>query len=1040
MKSAEAVYYRLVVGLLSTFLAIYCFSVLFYVATSADIGLRCLLTNDDPDSPGLQVRRVLINDFFASEELPAFFGEAPREGDLLLELGDQKIRTFNDYAQAMKKLRTAWRKPGSFDSRVENENPIDIERIYMSLPPVIDYYSAQAAERKYVRIKYKQLATGKTVPCWLGIHSVSSLDVALSILWCLLEFAIFAVAALSFYNRPTDHAARLFFALSFFTLPAFVGGYYWWVISESPFLLIPFLYCAILLPVVTLHFFLNYPSRHFVSDRYPYLTLAGLYFVPVLMLTLMTVLVSLVYFSGDAGESVQLTRSALSWVRYAVDVYIMISCLYFASTVYFVIENYRKCTQPSEQKQLQWILIASLLAVPLVFYTVYLSFGDRVGLALGKGRIPMVVVSLLFMTAYAIGIFRHRLMLLDQIVSKHMLYLLMSQSVTVVYSLLIAVGSLLTVYRGASVPEQLLPFAFFLTVIILAMGWVKDRVQSAIDRRFFREKYRLDRAMHQMNSVVAKVADVRSLAEHMLRSCREVLQVRYSALYLRDGRTHQYELVASVGGTNLPGAFQLDAESEEQLQQAGSYQRIASSSKQHSSHLQQLHREFNSHLMHGFEVDGQLSGIVLLGAKASSSPFSAEDVTFVATIGQMTSVALQCVRVQQNVSRLDVILQEKVRKIDSQQRQIAILQRQVAGKSVESETVPSPTLLRDQPDFDRGAICGSSPAIIQLINSARKVSESDSSVLLRGESGTGKELFARAIHMNSKRRGSPLVCVNCAALSSSLLESELFGHVKGAFTGAYKDVIGRFQMADGGTLFLDEIGDVPADVQVKLLRVLQERQFEPVGSRESVSVDVRLITATHQNLEELIEQGRFREDLYYRLNVITLRLPPLRERKEDIFELSLEFLSEATRQAGKQISEIDDLAFRALLNYDWPGNIRELQNAIHRAVVLAETDCILLENLPLEVQQSGTESIAIALESQAKPVQEKRTPVSQRSQVVSPPPNQKETVAASGVDERELLLEALQASSGNKSQAARMLDMPRSTFYSKMKKYGLDDL
>ncbi len=1039
MKNNEAVYYRLVVGLLSTFLAIYCFSVLFYVATSADIGLRCLLTNDDPASEGLQIRRFLIDDISSSEDLPALFGFSPAEGDFLLELGDQKINSFNDYTLAMKKLRSAWRKAGSFDSRVENENPIDIERSYISLPPVIDYFSAQSAERKYVRVKFKQSATGETVQCWLGIHSLSSIDVALSILWCLLEFAIFAVAAISFYHRPTDHAARLFFALSFFTLPAFVGGYYWWVVSESLFLSVPFLYCAILLPVVTLHFFLNYPSRHFISDQHPYLTLAGLYFIPVLMLGLMTLLMGLVHFSGSGEDSVQLARAALGWIRNAVDIYIMISCLYFAVGVYFVIENYRKCTQPAERKQLQWILIASLLATPLVFYAVYLSFGDRAGLALGKGRIPMVVVSLLFMTAYAIGIFRHRLMLLDQIISKHVLYMLMSQSVTVVYSLLIAVGSLLTVYRGASVPEQLLPFAFFLTVIILAMGWVKDRVQSAIDRRFFREKYRLDRAMHQMNSVVAKVADVRSLAEHMLRSCREVLQVRYSALYLRDGRTHQYELIASVGGSELPGTFQLDEESEEQLQQAGSYQRIASSSKQHSSRLQQLHREFNSQLMHGFEVDGQLSGIVLLGAKASASPFSAEDVTFVATIGQMTSVALQCVRVQQNVSRLDLILQEKVRKIESQQRQIAILQRQVTGNTTETEVIDPPKVFQEQQDFDQGDIRGSSPAIIQLINSAKKVAASDSSVLLRGESGTGKELFARAIHLNSKRRDSPLVSVNCAALSSSLLESELFGHVKGAFTGAYKDVVGRFQMADGGTLFLDEIGDVPPDIQVKLLRVLQERQFEPVGSRESISVDVRLITATHQNLEKLIEQGRFREDLYYRLNVITLRLPPLRERKEDIFELSLEFLSEATRQAGKQIYEIDDLAFRALLNYDWPGNIRELHNAIHRAVVLAETDCLLLENLPLEVQQSGTQSIAVALDSYAVPSQEKLL-IAPNSGRVSPVSSElAESDSDTELDEKSLLLEALQASGGNKSKAARMLDMPRSTFYSKMKKYGLND-
>lgn len=241
-------------------------------------------------------------------------------------------------------------------------------------------------------------------------------------------------------------------------------------------------------------------------------------------------------------------------------------------------------------------------------------------------------------------------------------------------------------------------------------------------------------------------------------------------------------------------------------------------------------------------------------------------------------------------------------------------------------------------------------------------------------------------------------------------------------------------MADQGTLFLDEIGDVSPDVQVKLLRVLQERKFEPVGSRESVSVDVRLIAATHQNLEQLMREGKFREDLYYRLNVITLRLPPLRERKEDIFELALDFLSEAARSCGKQMRDIDDLAVRALLNYNWPGNIRELHNAIHRAVVLAETDCLLLENLPVEVQQ------AEPLEFAAVPPG--RLPTDSKAKARSANDDTEKTsvratVPADDADERLQLSRALDACDGNKAKAARLLGMPRSTFYSKLKKHKL---
>jgi transcriptional regulator with GAF, ATPase, and Fis domain len=223
---------------------------------------------------------------------------------------------------------------------------------------------------------------------------------------------------------------------------------------------------------------------------------------------------------------------------------------------------------------------------------------------------------------------------------------------------------------------------------------------------------------------------------------------------------------------------------------------------------------------------------------------------------------------------------------------------------------------------------GSSPAVRQLLHLVRKVSASPSAVLLRGESGTGKELLARAIHEHSPRAGKAFVTVHCAALSTSLLESELFGHVKGAFTGAHRDKVGRFELANGGSLFLDEIGDISLEVQTKLLRVLQEMTFERVGSSEPVKVDVRLIAATHQRLEALIRQGRFREDLYYRLDVISIHVPPLRERREDIIELANYFLRQYAQRCGKEMTLIDDDALLVLKAYSWPGNVRQLENVI----------------------------------------------------------------------------------------------------------------
>jgi formate hydrogenlyase transcriptional activator len=240
-------------------------------------------------------------------------------------------------------------------------------------------------------------------------------------------------------------------------------------------------------------------------------------------------------------------------------------------------------------------------------------------------------------------------------------------------------------------------------------------------------------------------------------------------------------------------------------------------------------------------------------------------------------------------------------------------------------------------------IVGNSPALLDLLRRVDQVAPTDSSVLIYGETGTGKELIARAIHNRSNRKDRPLVKVNCSAISAGLVESELFGHVKGAFTGAFERRIGRFELAHGGTIFLDEVGELPLETQVKLLRVLQEREFEPVGSNRSVQVDVRVIAATNRNLQESIVNGSFRSDLYYRLNVFPLEVPPLRERRSDIAQLAMFFVTRYSRNLGKRIDGISAAAAEKLNDYSWPGNIRELQNVIERALILAHGSILELE-------------------------------------------------------------------------------------------------
>jgi formate hydrogenlyase transcriptional activator len=256
-------------------------------------------------------------------------------------------------------------------------------------------------------------------------------------------------------------------------------------------------------------------------------------------------------------------------------------------------------------------------------------------------------------------------------------------------------------------------------------------------------------------------------------------------------------------------------------------------------------------------------------------------------------------------------------------------------------------------EYNPDEIVGDSPSLLRLLQLVEQVAPTDSNVLITGETGTGKELIARAVHSRSARKDRPLVKVNCGAIPAGLVESELFGHVKGAFTGATTDRTGRFELADAGTLFLDEVGELPLDTQVKLLRVLQEQEFEPVGSSRTVHVDVRIIAASNRNLAEAVRSGMFRSDLFYRLNVLPLHVPALRERRSDIPQILAFFLIQYSRKMGKRIDTISSETLERLVKYSWPGNIRELRNVIERGVVLSPISALTLapDLLPPEIFQ-----------------------------------------------------------------------------------------
>jgi transcriptional regulator with GAF, ATPase, and Fis domain len=563
-----------------------------------------------------------------------------------------------------------------------------------------------------------------------------------------------------------------------------------------------------------------------------------------------------------------------------------------------------------------------------------------------------------------------------------------------------------------------------------------------------------------------------------LQATGEVIRADWGAIYLTDHPNGSVALQASTGPEPDLKLIASDSPLISYLKtNAGLH---LDEPNDHSDKLMESAKDLmitlGAELAVGLESTGRLVGFLILGPKPSGLPYEPEETAFLRALGTVASLGLQSVEMQTTLELANREMKDKVEKIAEQQRRILALQDQLSQKGVsfawnnELTGEDSDPLNQEQendglmtPVSDAfSSIIGSSQPIRALIRQARKVADSSSAVLVRGETGTGKELVARAIHDASPRTIKPYVSVHCASLSSSLLESELFGHVKGAFTGADRDRAGRFEQADGGTIFLDEIGDISLETQIKLLRVLQEKTFERVGSSQSMKVDVRVIAATHRDLETMIRQGDFREDLYYRLNVISLRTPSLRERKEDIFALALHFLNLCTQKLQKPVTKISHEAVEVLMAYNWQGNIRELENCIERAIVLAEGDTIQSSDMPAEIQnatgrnmrsekltgRSSGRSAPARIRKTSSPLDHSWSRDSRNTVNVTgtATPNLKASVSRETIDEieqealeyeRVQILDALREAGGNRSQAARLMGLPRTTLLSRMKRHGL---
>lgn len=1031
------------------FMVLYSFIVLGYVITSPDVRLRFNLVDArslDESGEGIP-DGILIQstpDLNTDEEFGdvIYLDEPPQSGDLIQKFGGQRTYTFHHFATQLNDLRGEVPQGGKVTSRQKILDDLKSRKAGGS--PQVNMIAEVDSPEEYSRwVDVEYIHNGEKRVCYLKVQPVPLSEILISLIWFIMEIGLSAISALAYWNRPYDRPSRIFFLLSAVSLGAFMGGYNWWIIWGNFWLKIPFTIAAIMVPVVLLHFFLVFPRPFEFYNRRPFVWSSILYIAPVTTMVMVLWNMGYTYLLPYSGlnqedqivQSVNAIKDISDWTHS----YFIASAIFYLITLFVLFHrSYGRHTTVStslERKQLQIFWWSSVFASVCIIWTIYLSFYQQNQFVLADAKVPMFMVSLSFMVAYAVGIFRYRLMLIDQMVNRGMRYYSATSILSILFGLVVGLSTTIPAYLNISLTQQQNIFGVIvLTLLAILLLWVRDRFQQLLDSRYYRQKYQLDKAFQRMNRITDQIVDSDSLGEMMLGSCRDILGVERSAFYIRSSTDLPFQKVASDGTENIPDEIIPLSDFINPLKESGSIQKVSQDSRDKVSMIQGYLHDYGFDLIHALEVEKGITGIILLGKKKDGTAYSAEDLTFLNALSQFTNVALHSAEVDQNIKRLNEELQLKVDKIADQQRQISILQAElVREKHYHTEDTKQKQDSAVIP-FDRSFIVGNSPAITEILETARKVADSDSSVLILGESGTGKELLARLLHENSSRKNGPLVSVHCASLSPSLLESELFGHVKGAFTGAHQDKVGRFEMASGGTLFLDEIGDISMETQIKLLRVLQERTLEQVGGVKPVPIDVRLITATHQNLEKLIQEGKFREDLYYRLNVINLVLSPLRERMADIYELALFFCDKTCKRLKKESKRFDKETFAVLEGYHWPGNIRELQNVIERSVVLSEGDTITVADLPDEMVQSVYHSRAGFTEREPavpKPVPEPT------SGYVPEPNGFPEEVSRLNRSEREILIEALRNSNGNKAKAARSLGLPRSTYYSKLKKYNI---
>lgn len=776
-------------------------------------------------------------------------------------------------------------------------------------------------------------------------------------------------------------------------------------ISPIPPLLLGFLGFNLLAPPSLLLFFL----------RYPQLTRAGRKPWPILIYipAVMAFVVTAIYYYRLTGNPTPENQDLL---LFAGRIYIPgINLAYGLGTVVALIFSYFH-SKSIDRRRVLLIIYGIFIMLLILTSWVFLYSRESAIKQISGGPDLIFILFSVICVFLTMSSSRQMSIKLEGLMSRSLAYGIITLGIILLYiGLSVTAGLVLTHFLGLTSKTVTILAAVVATAGLFSL---KDLVSSYVDRMFFRTRYLYSETVNEIGQRISNIMEIPRLLGEILRIITKSLDLHGAAAFLPDSSRKKYNLIKIEGEFPIPEGFSLSNLNVSHISKIAWNGTVYCIDPDSPDEISQMLYSAGFGAVVLLVFQSEVVGVIGLPSKKEDNIFTRDDLELLNSVGKQSGLAVRNAISYTTIMKLNENLTRQKNEIEKLKSRLEI----------------ENTMLQKAVSAPFGEIIGRSSKMVEIHELIQKIAPTDASVLILGESGTGKELIARTIHRLSKRSDRHLVTVNCAAIPENLLESELFGHVKGAFTGAVRKKAGQMELADKSTIFLDEIGELPLSLQPKILRAIQEGEITPLGSEKSIKIDVRLITATNRNLESMVEEGKFREDLYYRINVVPVHIPPLRARSEDVNELASHFIEIHSRRMGKKITGMTKHAAERLRSYNWPGNVRELGNVIERAVALSSRDVLDTEILLPVLSITSDKSRESEPNIQNPDGEPSNNEHNLTDDIINLPYRE-----AMDSFKRIYIESILKKVNGNRSEAARIIGLQRPYLHKLIKELGIDE-